>query len=60
MEEERKAKEEAEAVKDKLKGEICVVSQTTFNVNKFKDFVENFPMNQSYNTDNTQDHAARL
>lgn len=26
----------------------------------FKDFVENFPMNQSYNTDNTQDHAARL
>ena len=34
------SKEEAEAVKDKLKGEICVVSQTTFNVNKFKDLVE--------------------
>lgn len=26
----------------------------------FKDFVENYPLNQSYNTDNTQDHAARL
>ena len=26
----------------------------------FKDFVENYPLNQSYNTDNTQDHATRL
>lgn len=26
----------------------------------FKDFIENYPLNQSYNTDNTQDHAARL
>ena len=29
--------DDAYALKGVLKGEICVVSQTTFNINKFKD-----------------------
>ena len=32
--------EEAQALKGVLKGDICVVSQTTFNINKFKELVE--------------------
>ena len=32
--------DEIKALKDKIKQDVCVVSQTTFNVNKFKDFVE--------------------
>lgn len=33
-------KEDALALKGVIKGDVCVVSQTTFNINKFKELVE--------------------
>ncbi len=33
-------KEDILSLKGKIKGDICVVSQTTFNINKFKELVE--------------------
>lgn len=46
---------------DEKEGKIKVIyNNVSILHSTFKDFVENYPLNQSYNTDNTQDHAARL